>query len=114
MTPWLLVAVVASVNLSICGQILFKLAMNQTNGDGLRMSKFVPVFASGIAAMALGFFLWLGLMSKFDLSYLYPFEGLDRLVLVLAAWIFLKEKMTPSLWLGVIMITVGIVLVSAS
>ena len=64
--------------------------------------------------MALGFFLWLGLMSRFELSYLFPFEGLDRLLLVGAAWVVLKERMTPTLWLGVVLITTGIFLVSVS
>ena len=114
MTPLLFVAIFTSVSATVIGQIFFKIAMNHTNHDGWQMSRFLPVFGAGIATMALGFFLWLGLMSRFDLSYLFPFEGLDRLLLVGAAWIFLKERMTPTLWLGVVLITAGIVLVSIS
>ncbi len=33
--------------------------------------------------MAIGFFLWVGLMSRFDLSYLYPFDSLNRVVLMI-------------------------------
>ena len=114
MTPWVFAAVFTSVSSTVIGQVFMKVAMNQTNGESLRMARFLPVFACGIAAMALGFFLWLGLMSRFDLSYLFPFEGLDRLLLVFAAWVVLKERMTPTLWLGVALITAGIALVSVS
>ena len=114
MTPLVFAAIFTAVACSAFGQILFKLAMNQTNESGLRMARFLPVFGAGIATMALGFFLWLGLMARFPLSYLFPFEGLDRLLLVFAAWIFLKERMTPALWLGVLMITAGIFLVGVS
>ena len=114
MTFLLLAAIALAEICSITGQILFKVAMNGTNDGEFRKAKFIPVFASGIAVMALGFFLWLGLMPRFELSYLYPFEGLSRIILVFAAWFFLKEKMTWSLWLGVALITVGILLVSAS
>ncbi|MDP9290851.1 MAG: EamA family transporter [Verrucomicrobiota bacterium] len=97
---------------SIAGQIFFKHAMNQTHGGA--SGKFVPILLAGVAAMSLNFFLWLGLLSKFQLSFLYPFDGLGRVVLVVAAYFFLKEKMTPALWVGVLLISAGILLVSAS
>lgn len=97
---------------AIAGQILFKHAMNQTHAGA--SGKFVPILLAGIAAMALNFFIWLGLLAKFQLSYLYPFDGLGRVILVIAAWLFLKEKMTPALWIGVALISAGILLVSAS
>ena len=113
MTPWIFAAIFVAVASTVVGQVLFKVAMNQTNGDW-RLSRFLPIFSAGIATMALGFFLWLGLMARFDLSYLFPFEGLDRLLLVFAASVVLKERMTPTLWLGVVLITAGIFLVSVS
>lgn len=112
MTPVLFAAIAVSEVCSISGQVLFKLAMNQTNKP--EGKHFAPILAAGVAVMAFGFFVWVGLMSKFELSYLYPFEGLSRILLVFAAWIFLREKMTPSLCIGVLLITIGMVLVSMS
>ena len=89
-------------------------AMNQTHGKPVRMARFLPVFGAGIGVMALGFFLWLALMRKFDLSFLYPLQGLDRIVLVFAASVFLRERMSLKLWAGVLMISAGILLVSMS
>jgi hypothetical protein len=58
-------------------------------------------FAGGVLAMTVGFFTWLALLRHFDLSYMYPFEGLDRVLLAVAAWLILKEKIdTESLGRG--------------
>ena len=91
---------------SVAGQIFFKHAMGGLEGS--RAAKLT----AGIAVMAVGFFLWVGLMSKFELSFLYPFDGLNRIVLVVGASVFLKEKMTVNLWVGVALISVGVLLVS--
>ncbi len=93
---------------AVTGQIFFKHAMRGTDGIGRWM------LTAGIAAMAVNFFLWTGLLSKFQLSYLYPFDGINRIMLMFAASIFLKEKMTLNLWVGVGLICAGILLVSGS
>lgn len=97
---------------SVAGQIFFKHAMCQP--PEATRAKFIGLFGAGIATKALAFFVWLGLLSKFDLSYLYPFEGLSPILLVIAAAVFLKEKMSLNLWLGVLLISAGVALVSAS
>ena len=108
MTPLAFLLVVISDCCSLAGQIFFKHAMGGANE--IKATKL----AAGVAIMAVGFFLWVGLMSKFDLSFLYPFDGLNRVVLMFAASIFLKEKMTLNLWVGVALICAGILLVSRS
>lgn len=98
----------------VAGQIWLKHAMNQTNHDQMKKRLFVRNFGLGIAAMTLWFLLWLGLMRHFDLSYLYPFEGLSPLLMAAGASFFLKEKMTWRLWGGILLISAGLALVSAS
>ncbi len=114
MTPFFAAIIAVCILSSVGGQVFFKKAMSQTNTDTLRKGRFVSLLACGIAMMALNFFLWQGLLSKFDLNFLYPFEGLDRLVMEIAAAVLLTEQMTLTLWLGVLMITAGILLVSMS
>ena len=108
MTPLAFLLVLIAESCSVTGQVLFKHAMG--GGEGNRAAKLT----AGVAVMAVNFFLWVGLLSKFDLSYLYPFDGLKGVVMMFAASIFLKEKMTLSLWVGVGLICAGIVLVSRS
>lgn len=97
---------------AIAGQILFKVAMGHRWDHSRRQA--VGILGGGVAVMALRFFIWLGLLSSFDLSLLYPFEGLNRIVLLAAAAIFLKEKITPALVVGVLLISAGVLLVATS
>ena len=97
---------------SVAGQLFFKNAMSLA--DDAPRARFLGIFLSGIATKAVAFFLWLGLLSKFPLSKLFPLEGVSPILLVFGAAIFLREKMTRSLWLGVLLISAGVVLVSAS
>lgn len=108
MTPLIFLMILGSECCAVIGQVLFKHAMS---GEPRCKAAKLTI---GVAAMAVGFFLWLGLMSRFDLSKLYPFDGLNRIVLVFAAWIFLREKMSVNLWVGVLLICAGVLLVSAS
>ena len=96
----------------VTGQIFFKHAMNQSAEHARR--KLVLNLIAGIAVMALGFFLWLGLLARFDLSYLYPFQGLSVIIITLMAAVILKEKLTMQLTIGALLITAGVVLVSLS
>ena len=112
MTALMLFLVIVSEGCSIAGQILFKLAMGEKWNTSRKSASLVLL--AGVGAMALGFFLWLGLLSRCDLSFLYPFEGMNRLVLLLAAVVFLKEKIEPRLWLGVLLISAGVTVVAVS
>lgn len=114
MTPTAFVLVLVSELSSITGQLLFKLAVNESEESRKRRGKFLPIFGAGILAMAIGFFAWVTLLSKFELSFVYPFEALSRLMLIFGAVFFLKEKMTARLWAGAFLIISGIVIVSAT
>lgn len=109
MTALAVLLIVVSVALQVGGQVFFKLAMDET---GRTRRGRLPMLATGIGSMALSFFLWLALLSHHPLSTLYPFEGLERVFLVAAAAIFLREKITPRLILGVSLICAGIFLVA--
>jgi drug/metabolite transporter (DMT)-like permease len=104
--------VVISECCSLAGQIFFKLAMRPAKED--KRIGTAAALSAGIAVMAIGFFIWLGLLSKFDLSFLYPFDGSNRILLLIAAAVFLKEKIPLRLWTGVFLITAGVALVATS
>jgi uncharacterized membrane protein len=100
----------------VISQVFFKHAMAPASADaparfGPKMLGFLSV---GIALQTLWFFLWLGILAKWELSRVFPFEGLNPVLVVLAAWIFLRERIPLSAWLGIVMITGGIVIVSQS
>jgi drug/metabolite transporter (DMT)-like permease len=96
----------------VAGQLFLKRAMESTlRNDGAR-KRFVALLGVGIFLMTISFFLTLGLLQRFDLSYLYPFQGLSVIIITFAAAITLREKLSLQLIAGSVLITVGVVLVS--
>jgi uncharacterized membrane protein len=108
------VLIVVSLLSFVAAQLILKRAMEFSATNGLRNSRFVSLAATGIALMTVSFFLTLGLLQRFDLSYLYPFQGLSVIFITLMAAVALKEKLNLRLTVGALLITTGIVLVSLS
>ncbi|MBA3651057.1 MAG: EamA family transporter [Chthoniobacterales bacterium] len=103
-----------SVSCFVAGQILLKHAMDITARETYSRLHAAGVFAVAIAAFAINFFVNIGLLQRFDLSYFFPFQGLSVIFIAFAgAWI-LKEKLSLRLTIGSIVIAAGVVLVSLS
>jgi uncharacterized membrane protein len=94
------------------GHLLLKHAMNATHAKAKRWGLILSALAGGASLLCLWFFLWLGLLGEWDLSQIFPFDGMSPPLLVLSAWIFLKERASPRVWVGVALIGLGIGLVS--
>jgi len=96
----------------VAGQLLFKHAMETSHhGFDRRFAKF---FVPGVAFMTVSFFLTVGLLQRFDLSYIYPFQGLSVIIISVMGGIVLKEKLSFRLVAGALLISLGVVLVSVS
>jgi uncharacterized membrane protein len=106
--------IVVSLLSFVVAQLVLKRAMESTTMSGFRNLRFVSQAIGGIVLMTISFFLTLGLLQRFDLSYLYPFQGLSVIFITLMAAIVLKEKLNLRLTVGALLITAGIVLVSLS
>jgi uncharacterized membrane protein len=106
--------IVVSLLSFVVAQLILKRAMEATITTGFRNPEFVTKVAAGVALMTISFFLTLGLLQRFDLSYLYPFQGLSVLFITLMAAVVLREKLNARLAVGALLISVGIVLVSMS
>jgi uncharacterized membrane protein len=113
-TFWSLILIFISLSTFVAGQLLLKRAMEFTTAGGFRNSRFVSLLCAGIFLMTISFFLTLGLLQRFDLSYLYPFQGLSVIIISLMAAVTLKEKLTLQLTIGSLLISLGLVLVSLS
>jgi uncharacterized membrane protein len=98
----------------VTGQLLFKRAMESSRAAGFRNRKTLATLSIGIAVMTSSFLLNLGLLQHFDLSYLYPFQGSSVIIITLLAALILKERLTPRLIIGTLLITAGVILVSMS
>ncbi len=89
----------------VFGQLLLK--------RGMRVTPLARgSLSGGIVLLSVWFFLWLGLLADWDVSRLFPFEGLNPVLVVLGAWLFLKEHVPLLGWIGIGLISLGVVLVS--
>jgi uncharacterized membrane protein len=98
----------------VAGQLLFKRAMDLSRAAGFRNRRTIFTLGAGILVMTISFCLNLGLLQRFDLSYVYPFQGSSIIIIAVLAAIVLKEKLTPRLIVGTLLIAAGVVLVSIS
>ncbi|CAN5763105.1 hypothetical protein BH20VER1_BH20VER1_08100 [soil metagenome] len=114
MTPIALLLILISIAGLVAGELFLKHAMQSTIAGGFRQRTFLLFFIAGLVSMTIYFFLSLGLLQKFDLSYLYPFQGLSVIFISIAAAVLLREKLTPQLVIGSLLITAGVALVSLS
>jgi len=73
-----------------------------------------PVILLGVFFEALFFLSLLILMSKSDISLLWPLTGLSFVFATLAAMVFLHEQVSGLRWAGVVLVMIGAVLISYS
>jgi uncharacterized membrane protein len=104
--------IVVSLLSFVAAQLILKRAMEFSAVNGTRNSYFISRVAIGVGLMTVSFFLTLGLLQRFDLSYLYPFQGLSVIFITFLAAAVLKERLSLRLAIGALLITAGIVLVS--
>ena len=97
----------------VVGQLLFKRAMRDVTPPQSR-GKTIRTLALGIFAMSLWFFVWVNLLEGENLSRIFPFEGLNPVLLVITAWLLLKERLSLNTAAGVLLICGGIFLASGS
>ncbi len=112
MTRISLVIVLIALAGEVGGQLFLKRAMGASNAGGFRSRQFVLPICAGILLMTMKFFLNLGLLQHYDLSFIYPFQGLSVIMVILSAAFTLREKLTFQLVTGSLLISAGVVLIS--
>ena len=111
-----LVLILGSVGLGAAGQALMK-----QGTQGIEGSSFWPILSQaftehlvllGISAYIFSSALWLIVLSRVPLSVAYPFGAISY-VLVIGIALLSGEVVPPMRWLGVGLITFGILLISS-
>ncbi len=114
MTEFSALLIFITVSCFVAGQILLKHAMDLTARPNYSRLHAALIFAAAITVFAANFFINIGLLQHFDLSYFFPFQGLSVILIALAGAFLLKEKVTLRLTIGSIIISLGVMLVSVS
>jgi multidrug transporter EmrE-like cation transporter len=69
-----------------------------------------PWVISSLCGAFLAFLCWMAAMTKFDLSYAYPFMSLSFVFVLILSTLFFHEPVTAAKVLGVIFIMAGIII----
>ena len=113
-----------SISLSAIAQILFKFGMSsaavkQALASGSPIQAALAVFLSagvlgGLALYGIGTVLWLGVLSRTEVSQAYPFVGLGFVLTALIGYLLFGDALGPLRIAGIVLVIAGIALISRS
>lgn len=75
---------------------------------------FDPFLLSGLGSSIVAAIFWIAAMTKFDVSYAYPFMSSAFVLVLILSAVFFKEPVTGSKIIGMLFIMAGIVITSRS
>jgi drug/metabolite transporter (DMT)-like permease len=108
---------------TIAGQLILKRAvtglkplLSQSGPiDFLIGAALSPLVITALSLQVIGYVAWLFVLSKEQLSVAFALSGSSfYLLMAIASWHFFGERLGPSQWLGLLLISAGVVLVTAT
>ncbi|MBI2865680.1 MAG: EamA family transporter [Chloroflexi bacterium] len=111
------------MSFSVTGELLLKHGMNNVGTfslqPGLVLSGLVRAFTNayvlgGFSFIFLGSVFWLSVISRVPLSFAYPLLSLSYVLVVIMAWLILKENVSLTRMVGIFIIVSGVVVVGLS
>jgi drug/metabolite transporter (DMT)-like permease len=119
----LLLILVAEV-WNTAGQIMFKksansLEMRSLKGFKTKIAFLKDVFTNpliwiGFGSMTVSLAIWMVALAGADLSFVFPVGSLQYIFILVAAYIFLGEKIDRMKLAGTLLVVLGIVLIAVS
>src|SRR3954452_12768368 len=114
--------ILLSISLSAIAQVLFKFGMSseavkQALATGAPLQAALTVFLSagvlsGLALYGIGTILWLGVLSRTEVSQAYPFVGLGFVLTALIGYVLFGDAIGPLRIAGIALVIAGIFLIS--
>jgi len=112
----IIVLIVICTMLFAAGQVCWKLGLQKEGFsltfEGLKaLAGSFPIWA-GFIVFGIATVLWFQVLSKTELSYAYPLVSLSYVFGLIGAKYCFHEAVTPTRWLGVLLICLGVALVA--
>ena len=117
----ILALALVSISMSAVAQVLFKVGMSGAavraalaDGAALGVIRAValnPGIVGGLALYGLGTVLWLGVLSRAELSQAYPFVGLSFVLTAVFGAVLFHDTLSAGPIAGIAAIVVGVYLV---
>jgi drug/metabolite transporter (DMT)-like permease len=115
--------ILGSTLLGVLGQLVLKSGMSRLGPLSLAGQGFPSLIKSivtnyyvigGLLIYGAGVFFWLVALSRAPLSYAYPFASLSYVLVTMAAFFLLREKIGLLRLVGVMLICSGVIVVAFS
>ena len=110
-----------AMSLTVTGELLLKHGMNnhgELNVSGATLLPTAiklftnPFVLGGFVFVFSGALFWLAVLSRWDLAFAYPLLSISYIIGMVAAVIFLGERVSLTRVLGVLVIVVGVYLIT--
>ena len=106
--------------LAVLGQIFMKIGTKDVGGITVKKLVSKEIFSilfnkyifPGLVFYAVGWFLWLVVLSQTELSFAYPFLAVSYALIALISWLFLGETMNLFKAAGILFIMLGAILLN--
>lgn len=119
MTNYILLA--TSILLAVTGQLLMKKGMTMFGSFPISqmLQNIIPMFLNpyvffGFACFGLSSIFWLAVLSRFEISFVYPMVAVAYVIVALASMVLFKENVSLVRWAGIAVIILGVILISRS
>jgi len=114
--------ILATVMLGSFGQVFMKKGLIDSGGIELRELLTTKLFSiafqkyvfAGLVLYSITTLLWFVILSKAELSFVYPLIALGYVATAFLAKIYFNENITTMRWIGIIVIILGAVLIMRS
>ncbi|WP_242832409.1 EamA family transporter [Desulfosporosinus orientis] len=115
MTFLLVILTILNSILMVTGQTLWKLGASgkEIHSIGQVLRLFLnPYIISGLMVYAFASVLWIYILNKGELSYVYPIQSTAFIFALIIGVSFFKEDLTLTKVLGVLVICLGVIIIT--
>ena len=108
------VLIFVPIILAALGQLILKFGMNQVGKFDLVRSFTNPLVILGLAFYGVSLILWMMVLTRENLSFVYPLVAFSYVLTVTLSRLVLHEPVPSLRWLGLAVIVLGILMVAKS
>ncbi len=122
MAKWIIQIIIA-LTLGVFGQLFLKegttnlnISVSGITGPLLLVWRMItnPNIFIGLVCYGVSSIFWILVLKEKELSLVYPMIASGYILVVLFSWLIRHEPVSPTRWLGTIVITLGVILISRS
>lgn len=112
-----IVLTLTSIIMGAVGQVLLKVGVNKLGDFQFNLSGIMALIRNGFIVVGLALFgtsflLWLKVLTKNDLSNVYPMVSISYIIVVLASRFLFNEPLNSNKMIGIAAIVFGVIIIN--